>query len=152
MNTNLQSSYRHEIISNDQWHKNVVMLLSLITVGLAIAHSITEQAAFRFWIPILIVAQLGTIIRLETMVHRMGAFLKKEGDIWEQFRGKLLHDKFYLTMGDILMMAPAGVALGYYFYHSINYALDSVYIVVILFEVLLWITAPFNVRKHASDK
>jgi uncharacterized membrane protein YqgA involved in biofilm formation len=139
------------MLANDRWHKSVALLISLICVGLSIAHSITQLPAFLFWIPFFIIAKLGTIVRLETLVHRMGAFLRREGDIWESFRRGFQYDKIYLSIADILMMFPSGTALAYYYYYSESYIADAVLAVIILAGIALWVTSPANVSKHSSD-
>ncbi len=98
--------YRRELDSNDHFHKAIAFLLGLIVVGLGIAYDITGKIELILGTPLLTLAMLGTIIRLDTIVHRIGWLLKKGYDPWECERSRLRYDKKFVAIGDIFMTSP----------------------------------------------
>ncbi len=144
---------KQEIGRHDQWHKTVAMVLTIIIVGLSIAHNITNQPALIDWIPILTIGMLGVIIRLETTVHRIGAYLDHLFDEWEAFREGLLYDKLYLSIADLFIMVPVGVCLIYFYQNTQQPTslLNMTYGVIIVAEVILWASAPSMVKKLRAN-
>ena len=146
--------YRSEIIINDLFHKSLAVLLVLIIIGLTITTNVTGNANYIWYVPLLTISLLGTIIRLDTMVHRMGWFLEKSGEPWERDRKKLLYDRIHLTFGDIFMLVPVILCL-FQSYASIlqtpiswsNLAYFAISLLLTLFGIVLWAVTPSMVRK-----
>ncbi len=146
------NSYRLEIIVNDLFHKILAFVLGLICVGLCITAEIFNNNYFSGWNIVFGLAFVGSIIRLDTMVHRLGKFLEQKSDPWEIFRTKLKYDKLYLTICDIFAVIPVAISLfisyGKLWNPNAFYQIWLITALVLqIVGVILWATAPSQVRK-----
>ncbi len=147
--------YRKEIDSNDHFHKALALMLGLLVIGLGVAYDLTDRIQLLYASPALTISMLGAIIRLDTIVHRLGWLLYELDDPWELKRGDLLHDKKFLTFSDVLAVLPvlfylvrAYMAL----LASEMTVLGTFFIVssmiVILAAVVIWGLTPSFVRRE----
>ncbi len=159
--SNLIAIYRKEVDSNDHFHKSIAFILGLIIVGLGIAYDVTGITALIIATPALSIALLGTIIRLDTIVHRLGWLLEKLSCPWEMNRNSLVNDKQNLVIADILSLVPV------LFYLIKAYAtLWPIYgtdqtiggrtllwisIFLNVFGVVLWINTPRRAREENGE-
>lgn len=103
--------YRNEIFGSDQYHKSLALFMGLIAVGFHIAGEITGLEMYSKYVILFSISTLGAILRLDTLVHRLGEFCKTIGDPWERWKHGLKYDRLHLTVSDIVLLAPFAFSL-----------------------------------------
>lgn len=145
--------YREEMNSNDHYHKSLAMFLGLIAVGFYVAVEVTNLLVFQKYVVLFSISALGAILRLDTMVHRLGAFNKEFGDPWENWKENLKHDKEHLVLSDIVLLVPLAYCLVSNYFNIFLVQGLTVYtmwyiltIVLILILIACWAVTPTRVR------
>lgn len=98
------ASYRSQITAIDLSHLALIMITIVIMITLSALADILNKPILLWYIPLLTITMLGLIARLETMVHRLGGFLKAQGDPWEAAKSKHVATRFLMPIADILCM------------------------------------------------
>ena len=99
--------YRAQMTANDLAHQAFMVLVILVMFYFAhLCHS-KNDAWYATWIPLLGGGtMLGLVIKLETVVHRLGGFLGANGDPWETAIASHTPTKYLMPWADAYMMVP----------------------------------------------
>lgn len=107
------SRYRIEITVTDVTGHVLVLILALVQLWLAVKAHETGDNWYAAWIPVFTITMLGVIVRMDTMIKRLGGWLGANGDQWEQALAGHAPTKYLMPVGDILTFAVVIVMLVY---------------------------------------
>ncbi len=98
--------YRAQITAIDLAHLALIVVVILVQLTLTVISDLTGSRLPQLWVPAFTVAMLGIITRMDTMIHRIGGFLKSQGDPWEIAKAAHTPTTYLMPIGDILCMLP----------------------------------------------
>jgi hypothetical protein len=107
------SSYRAQQTAIDLVHQALIIMVFLIMVWLTVKAELANNPKLLILVPLLTVTILGLIMRLDTMVQRMGGFMKKMGDPWELAKATHKPTTYLMPAADVLVMVPIMAMLIY---------------------------------------
>jgi hypothetical protein len=107
------SRYRIEITVTDVTGHVLVLVLALVQFYLAHKAHQTGDRWYAVWISVFTVTMVGIIVRMDTMLKRLGGWLDKMGDPWEKALAAHGPTKYLMTVGDFLTFAVVIVMLVY---------------------------------------
>ncbi len=100
------SPYRSQITAIDLLHIALIMVVILVMLWLCQKCHATNDGWYALWVPPFTVTMLGLIMRLDTMVHRIGGFLLANGDPWELAKATHAPTGYLMPMADVLVLVP----------------------------------------------
>src|ERR1035438_5485623 len=105
--------YRSQITAIDLGHLALIVVVILVQLTLTIISDLTGNRLPQLWVPPLVITMLGIVTRMNTMIHRLGGFLKSQGDPWEVAKAAHKPTAYLMPIGDILCMLPVIALLIY---------------------------------------
>lgn len=111
-------SYRAQMTAIDLLHIALILIVVLVMLWLCYQCHATNDGWYALWVPLFTITMLGLIMRLDTMVHRIGGFLKANNDPWELAKATHQPTTYLMPMADVLVMAPVIALLIYAEYRA----------------------------------
>lgn len=105
--------YRAQITAIDLAHLALIVVVILVQLILTVISDMSGNRLPQLWVPPFTVTMLGLITRMDTMIHRIGGFLKSQGDPWEIAKAAHAPTRYLMPIGDILCMLPVIALLVY---------------------------------------
>jgi hypothetical protein len=105
--------YRAQITAIDLGLLTLIVVVILVQLALTVISDMSGKRVPQLWVPPLVVTMLGILVRMDTMIHRLGGFLKSQGDPWEIAKAAHAPTRYLMPIGDILCMMPVVALLIY---------------------------------------
>lgn len=105
--------YRAQITAIDLAHLALIVVVILVQLILTVISDMSGNRLPQLWVPPFTVTMLGLITRMDTMIHRIGGFLKSQSDPWEVAKAAHAPTRYLMPIGDILCMLPVIALLVY---------------------------------------
>ncbi len=101
------AAYRSQITVIDLAHTAMIVVVMLVQLTLTVISDLTGNRLPQLWVPAFSVVMLGLVCRLDTMVQRLGGFLKSAGDPWEIAKASHVPTTYLMPMADVLCMSAS---------------------------------------------
>ena len=110
--------YRSQVTAIDLAHTAMIVVVIIIQLTLTVIADLTGNRLPQLWVPAFSVVMLGLVCRLDTMVQRLGGFLKAQGDPWEIAKASHVPTTYLMPMADVLCMSASIGLLAYAEYRA----------------------------------
>ena len=106
-------SYRAQITAIDLAHITLILIVVLIQIWFGVRYHETGDRWYAAMISVFTVTTLGLVVRLDTFIKRLGGWLAKRGDPWEEALANHYPTKYLTPGADVLTFAIVIVLLVY---------------------------------------